>query len=141
MRTPTISGSRKRMKPGAMVAVALAAAAATVGLVFAIRGVALPEYVDGLVVENRTDYHLRVDISNELGRTWLIVGTVQAGFTKRFERVIDQGEVWLFRFTGQGKAGGEFRFDRPDLEQDDWMLLVPESVTAQLEAEGVQPPP
>ncbi len=93
LETPTISGSRKQMKPSAMVAVALAAAAAIVGLVFAIRAVALPMYVDELVVENGTDYHLRVDVSNRMGRTWLIVGTVQAGSTRRFGRVIDQGEV------------------------------------------------
>lgn len=128
-------------KPGAFAAVVLAAAVTVAGLVLVMQSTGLPEYVDELTVENGTDFHLQIDVSGGEGESVLRVGTVEAESTKTFPRVIDQGEVWLFRFHGQGRLGGELGVDRSQLEKDGWRLVVPESVADELKAQGALPPP
>lgn len=128
-------------KPGALAAVVLAAVVGVVGLVLVMQATRLPEYVDELTVDNGTDFHLRIEVSDGAGDSWLRVGTVEAESTKAFPRVIDQGEVWLFRFHGQGRSGGELRVDRSQLVGDGWRLVVPESVADELRAQGALPTP
>jgi len=128
-------------KPGALAGIVLAAAATVAGLVLVIQSTDLPEYVDQLAVENGTDFHLRIEVSDGDDESWLAVGTVEAETTKAFPRVIDQGEVWLFRFAGQGRMGGELRVDRSQLVRDDWRLVVPESVADELRAQEALPSP
>jgi hypothetical protein len=128
-------------KPVAFAGVVLAAATTVAGLVLVMQSTGLPEYVDELTVENGTDFHLRIDVSDGEGESWLSVGTVDAETTKAFSRVIDQGEVWLFRFHGQRRLGGELRVDRSQLESDGWRMVVPESVADELRAQGALPPP
>lgn len=128
-------------KPGAFAGVVLAAAATVAGLVFVMQSTAPPEHVDELIFENGTDFHLKIEVSDQEGESWLTVGTVEAESTKAFPRVIDQGEVWLVRFHGQGRMGGELRVDRSELESDGWRLVVPESVADDLRGQGALPPP
>jgi hypothetical protein len=128
-------------RPGAFVAVVLAAAATMAGLVLVMQSTGLPEYADELTVENGTDFHLQINVSGGDGESWLRVGIVEAESTKVFSGVIDQGEVWLFRFHGQGRVGGELRVDRSQFESDGWRLVVPESVADELRAQGALPPP
>jgi hypothetical protein len=128
-------------KPGVFVGVVLAVAATVAGLILVMQSMTLPEHVDELAVENGTDFHLRIEVSDGDGEAWLAVGTVEAETTKAFPRVIDQGEVWLFRFAGQGRMGGELRVDRSQLVRDGWRLVVPESVADELRAQGAPPPP
>jgi len=128
-------------KPGAFVGVVLAVAGTVAGLILVMQSMTLPEHVDELAVENGTDFHLRIEVSDGDGESWLAVGTVEAETTKAFPRVIDQGEVWLFRFAGQGRMGGELRVDRSQLVRDGWRLVVPESVADELRAQGALPPP
>ena len=128
-------------KPGAFALGVVAAAAAVAGLVFVMQSTGVPENVDELTIENGTDYHLNIEVSDAEGKSWLGVGTVEADSTKAFSRVIDQGEVWLFRFHGQGRLGGELQVDRSQLEGDGWRLVVPESVADELREQGALPPP
>lgn len=128
-------------KPGAFVAVVLGVAVTVAGMVLVMQSTGLPEYVDELTVENGTAFNLRVEVSDGESESWLTVGTVPADDMKVFSRVIDQGEVWLFRFHGQGRSGGELEVDRSQLESDGWRLVVPESVADELRAQGVLPPP
>lgn len=128
-------------KPGAFAAVVFAAAATVAGLWLVMQSTALPEHVEEITVENGTDFHLRVEVSDGEGDSWLGVGTVEAESTEAFPRIVDQGEVWTFRFQGQGKTSGEIRIDRSQLESDGWRLVVPESVADELRAQGVLPPP
>lgn len=128
-------------KPRAFAVAVLATAATVAGLVVVVQSMGLPEYVDELTVENRSAFHLRVDVSDEAGESWLTVGTVQDDDTEAFSRVIDQGEVWLFRFHGQGRMGGQLRVVRSQLEEDGWKLVIPDSVADELRAQGAVPPP
>lgn len=128
-------------KPGAFVAVVLGVAVTVAGMVLVLQSTGLPEYVDEVTVENGTAFNLRVEVSDGESESWLTVGTVPADDMKVFSRVIDQGEVWLFRFHGQGRSGGELEVDRSQLESDGWRLVVPESVADELRAQGVLPPP
>ena len=129
------------LRPGALVGGVLVAAAIAAGLLVAVQLVALPRYVDELIIENRTAFPLRVDVSDGDGESWLTVGTVQDEDTEAFSRVIDQGDVWLVRFHGQGRLGGHVRIDRAQLEDDGWSLVVPDTVADELRAQGAVPPP
>jgi hypothetical protein len=51
--------------------------------------------------------------------------------------IIDHGDVWIFRFAGQGHDVGEVRLTRSDLAADDWVLNVPASVAQRLRDAGV----
>jgi len=55
--------------------------------------------------------------------------------------VIDQGEVWLFRFDSQGSSGGELRLTRAELEASDWTVVVPAEVGTRLAQAGAPPTP
>jgi hypothetical protein len=42
--------------------------------------------------------------------------------------IVDQGDVWYFRFRASGVDGGELRVRRADLEHDGWRIVVPDRV-------------
>ncbi len=46
--------------------------------------------------------------------------------------VIDQGDVWVFRFDSQGESGGELRLSRTELEAAGWRVSIPAEVGARL---------
>jgi hypothetical protein len=55
--------------------------------------------------------------------------------------VVDQGEVWLFRFDSQGKTGGELRLNRSELEASGWRIAIPDEVGTRLADAGAPPTP
>ncbi len=50
--------------------------------------------------------------------------------------VIDQGPRWVFRFTAEGRDGGELRIARAALKQAGWTVDVPEGVIERLRQQG-----
>jgi hypothetical protein len=120
------------------VAVALLA---ILGAVPLSRMLELPAMVDGVTVENPTDYDLAVEVDGTDGDGRLILGTARRGGTMRAEEVLDRGAVWTFRFTGQGYTAGELRIERGELEAAGWTVAIPEEVGARLRAEGAVPSP
>ncbi|MCB1013807.1 MAG: hypothetical protein KDB10_01630 [Acidimicrobiales bacterium] len=103
-----------------------------------------PGRVDQIVVSNPTDYEVSVRVG-EAGRdSRTPMGTVDAHEEVTVERVVDQGDAWVFTFTAQGRAAGELERTRDQLEADGWQIVIPSTVGDQLEAEGVpvpEPPP
>lgn len=57
------------------------------------------------------------------------------------EQITDQGEVWIFRFGGQGEQGGELRIDRSQLERESWRVRIPDRIGYELAAKGAPPTP
>jgi hypothetical protein len=94
-----------------------------------------------LAVENPTEYDVRIEVSGGEDDGSLTIGTARRRATSRFEGVIDQGDIWVFRFTAQGHEAGELRVDRDDLESDGWRVVIPERLGEELAARGVTPPP
>jgi hypothetical protein len=98
-------------------------------------------FVDEVTIVNNTDYSANVEVTDRARDGWLGLTTVQPQSTKTVERVIDQGEMWIFRFDYAGKHQEEVEVTRPDLERNDWTVEIPQSFEQRLRDLGVVPPP
>jgi hypothetical protein len=75
--------------------------------------------------DNRTAVAVRVTASDD-GRTgWLPIGTVDARSNSRVAEVIDQGDVWRFRYEVGPDRIAEVRRTRDQLEAADWTVVIP----------------
>lgn len=98
-------------------------------------------YVSEIVVANPTGYPLSVEVTGQADSAWLLLGTAQPGRDHRFQEVLDQGEVWVFRFGYGGRMAGELTVPRSELEESGWRVEVPLTVESTLLEEGAPPPP
>jgi hypothetical protein len=138
-RGPATTTERPRVGPyrGAHWGLLLAAGiACVVGLVTLVRALELPPVVDQLTFENPTRFRMTISVTTDAHDDWTLVGTVRQETTATFTDVIDQGEVWVFRFAAQGKVGGELRLSRAQLEESAWQVQVPPRIGANLEGQG-----
>ena len=95
-----------------------------------------PRMVDAISFENPTRYDLTIESTGADRRGWAPVGTARRGQRTTVEGVIDQGRVWIFRFSAQGEDGGELRVERAQLVRDGWVVRIPEGIGEQLGARG-----
>ena len=102
---------------------------AVFGLIVVTRLVPDPAIVERVTISNDTEFDLDIDAAASDHDGWTPVGIAFAGSDRTFEQVIDHGDEWVFRFRGQGRDGGEVPVTRAELEANDWVLEVPESVT------------
>ncbi|HVM03768.1 MAG TPA: hypothetical protein VM242_01225 [Acidimicrobiales bacterium] len=100
-----------------------------------------PHLVDRLTVENPTGYDISIDATDHRRQGWVRLGTAHRGTTSTFEEIVDQGDVWIFRFSAQGEDGGELQAPRQQLERDGWRVRVPTEVGEQLKVAGAPLPP
>jgi hypothetical protein len=98
-------------------------------------------FVDDVTIVNDTEYSADVDVSGKERSGWLALTVVQPESTTTVEGVIDQGEVWVFRFDYIGEHREEVEISRSELEESEWTVEVPESFEEKLRAMGVPPPP
>jgi hypothetical protein len=98
-------------------------------------------HVDEVTVVNNTAYSARVEVTDKARGGWLPLSTVHAHSTRTTEEVIDQGDVWIFRFDYLGKHAEEIEVSRNDLEGSDWTVSVPQIFDERLREMGVPPPP
>jgi hypothetical protein len=129
--------SRRRIRP-AWVVLALVA---LLGLAAVARLVPSPTTVHRLTIRNATQYDLQVDASGGARDGWTPVGIALARSDTEVQDVIDHGDVWIFRFAGQGQDGGEVQVTRAQLEASGWQLTVPASVGDRIRSSGVPPSP
>ena len=120
---------------------AMAGILAVAAVVLAAAMLPLPATVDRLTLVNPTGYALDVDVTDGAGDGWTPVGTVEQHSSQRVERVLDQGDVWTFRFSAQGADGGVVRLSRTQLRAADWRVDVPPVVGERLAATGATPNP
>lgn len=118
--------------PQALIAIA-GIALATVGAASARE----PDFVDRLDVVNRAPYELSVDVRGDGDTAWLPLGYVLRDTTTTVHDVLDQGDAWTFRFTGQGRDAGEVTVTRAALARAGWRLQVPGAVENHLRSAGV----
>lgn len=99
-----------------------------------------PGHIDGLHVVNPTDYDISISAGAPGHTSRTLLGSVDAQDDATFERVLDQGDDWVFRFRSQGHDAGRLERTRAQLEDADWQLEIPASVGEQLQADGVPTP-
>jgi hypothetical protein len=84
-------------------------------------------FIDEVTIVNETEYPAHVEVSDGTGDAWMGLTTVDPQSTMTVEEVIDQGEMWVFRFDYVGKYHEEVEISRRELEQGDWTIEVPSS--------------
>lgn len=113
------------------------AAVAAVGPLF-LRG---PSFIAEVKIVNPSEFDIHVEVGGGEGDGWLPVTTADSGATTAAVDVVDQGADWVFRFSAQGRQGGELRTTRTNLKQAAWSIEIPEHVTAHLRQQGALPSP
>jgi len=96
-----------------------------------------PATVGHVTIKNGSEFDLNIDATSASHDGWTPVGIALAHADTDMRDVIDHGDVWVFRFTGQGHDAGELRVTRADLAASNWSLTVPASVAQQLRDAGV----
>lgn len=94
-----------------------------------------------ITVVNPTQYELTIAVAKPGHPGWLPLVVIEPGQERLLDGTIDQGREWLFRFSGQGRDGGEIAMTRDELRNDDWRFVVPQEVVDQLQKAGATPPP
>jgi hypothetical protein len=95
-----------------------------------------PPKVDRITVVNPTGYDLDLQVSDADRDSWLPAGIAEAGSRQITEEVIDQGEIWVFRFMHRGDPVGELEITRSELERNGWRVEVPAEVDERLRQMG-----
>lgn len=97
------------------------------------------QFVDRVILVNRTDYPANVGLRDETGGS-LGLATVPAESTREIREVIDQGTTWTFRFSYGGHEPLEVTLTKRELIAADWRVEVPLEFEQQLRQKGVIPP-
>jgi hypothetical protein len=126
---------------GFAVAAVVVMLAAAVGLTSLVGLSSGPKTVARITFENPTPYALDIEVRPGAARGWTSAGSVRQMSTAEVSEVIDQGDVWVFRFDSQGQSGGELELSRTELEASGWRVSIPTDVGARLAAAGAPPTP
>jgi len=115
---------------------------AAVGACVLLGGAACSDvsFVDEVAIVNDTEYAANIDVSGKTRDGWLLLTSVDPHSTITVEEVIDQGEMWIFRFDYVGKYEEAVEISRSDLERRDWTIEVPKSFEQRLRDLNLSPP-
>jgi hypothetical protein len=145
MNPPTVvqpdTARRARRHLGIGVVAVAVGLAVVVGLTYLIGLSSGPGTVSRITFENPTNYALDIEVSSGPGSGWTSAGSVRQKSTAEVTEVIDQGDVWLFRFDSQGASGGELQLSRTELEASGWRVSIPAEVGNRLAGAGAPPTP
>jgi len=97
--------------------------------------------IDHVTIRNDSGYDLDVDATGVAHDGWTPVGIALAHAATEVRDVVDHGDVWIFRFRGQARDGGEVRVTRAELEAGDWTVAVPAAVADRIGSAGGVPNP
>jgi hypothetical protein len=133
---PTARRQRPTTRPLAALALAVVALVAFVLTNWSTRE---PGRVARLVIDNPHQTDVDVHVSAAGDRSHLAIGRAKHTQRTTFEEVLDQGQVWVVRFSSAWVSGGEVVVRRTALDLEDWTVRVPDSVAEQLRAAGLGP--
>jgi len=122
-----------------LVGFAVAVPFAVAGLLVAASGLRLPAHVDQVTIDNPHEWPAHVQVTDDRDR-WVGVGTVGRESEHGFLEVLDQGEVWIFRFSYAGEVV-DLRVSGAQLEDDEWRVRVPDEFAETLRAGGIAAAP
>ncbi len=123
-----------------LLGVAVTVCFAVIVLVVAVPALRLPAHVDEVTIDNPHEWPASIEVTDQDRDGWVGVGTVGRESEHGFLEVVDQGEVWIFRFSYAGKSV-ELPVSGARLERNDWQVPVPDEFAETLRAAGVPAPP
>jgi hypothetical protein len=95
-----------------------------------------PPTVERITIANPTAYDVHVDVTGQDRDGWLPIAIVEARSEDVVQDVIDQGEVWIFRFEHFGDPIEEVHLTRGELERNGWRVEIPAEVGERLQQLG-----
>ncbi len=98
-----------------------------------------PPHVTAVTIDNPHGWSVDVDATNASGDGWVGIGNVAKSANVAFAEVLDQGPVWVFRFSYAGVDGGQLKVSRADLEGSGWEITVPDEFARRMRAAGLGP--
>jgi hypothetical protein len=104
-------------------------------LALALRIVDGPRFVDRVTIANRSSVPLDVDVAESRQGGWTPEGVALEGGATAFQGVVDQGDVWWFRFSSANRSV-VVRVPREQLARNGWRITVPASISSTLATEG-----
>jgi len=117
----------------------LAVVVLSTALAFGLSGLE-PHRIDRLTIDNTTEYDLFVEVRGD-GEGWMPVIISPRGRAAAAQHVIDQGDTWTFRFTGQGYHGGTAQYRRDTLISAGWRIEAGPAIQQQIASQGAEPSP
>jgi hypothetical protein len=112
-----------------VVGAAIAGVAALLGAFALVRA---PDVVTDVTLVNRTGEMLDVDVRGESDGELVALAVLPPRGNVQVPDVVDQGDTWVFEVSREGRALGNIRLTRAQLERDGWRVVLP----AQLVASG-----
>jgi hypothetical protein len=100
----------------------------------------IPAHVDQVIIDNPSAWAVDVHATDENAEGWVAIGVVEREDEQTFRGVLDQGDIWIFRFAYGGQFA-ETQLTRTELEQDNWRVTVPDQLVTRLRAAGVPESP
>jgi hypothetical protein len=97
-------------------------------------------FIDRVAIVNDTAYTANTDVRGR-NSGWLGLTTVEPEATNEVGQVIDQGELWIFRFAYGAHDPVEIEISRKELVDANWQIEVPSEFEEGLSDAGVPPPP
>jgi hypothetical protein len=110
-------------------------ASATFLLIIAT-GCTEPRHVDHITIRNGSPYSLTVSVADRGRDGYLGLGVVPREGEQTFTEVLDQGDLWVFRFTYGGEEAAELPVTRAVLQRNRWTVEVPQEVSSTLAGLG-----
>jgi hypothetical protein len=95
-----------------------------------------PRHVDHITVRNGSGYSLTVSVADRGRDGYLGLGVVPREGEQTFTEVLDQGDLWVFRFTYGGEEAAELPVTRAQLQRDHWTVEVPPEASSTLAGLG-----
>jgi hypothetical protein len=116
---------------------------AAVGALLLLGGASCSDvsFIDEVTIVNDTEYSANVEVGGKTRDGWVGLTVVAPQSTTTVAEVIDQGEVWIFRFDYFGKYEEEVEISRRELDGRDWNIEVPQNFEQRLRDLDVSPPP
>lgn len=111
-------------------------ATATIPLLIIAAGCTEPRHVDHITIQNASPYSLTVSVADRGRVAFVGLGVVPREGQRTFGEVLDQGDLWVFRFAYGGEEAAELPVTRTVLQQNHWTVQVPEEVASTLGALG-----
>jgi hypothetical protein len=126
---PAPANVRRFGHVGRLACIALALAAMVALGAWLVRS---PDFVELVVVVNRTPYNLDVDVTGADRDGWMPMSVATGRSSTTTQDVVDQHDTWIFRFSHEGAHGGEIELARSELARNGWRVVVPDRVAEQL---------
>jgi hypothetical protein len=134
-----LESSPMRVRKVSFVVTAILVVVGAVGLLGLGELLRRPEFVDHVVLDNRTRYDLDVAISDVDGDSLVDLATAFPHRRSRVDDVLDPGDTWVFVITRAGRHVARIERARDRLEASGWRVVIPVRVEERLEELGQTP--